>query len=68
MAQISKGIRQTLTTKIPVEQIPQLDALQAATGENRSSILARIIEEYLNSESAHQLLAEREDGTLPLTA
>lgn len=68
MAQISKGRRQTVTTKIPVEQIPMLDAVQDATGEDRTAILARLVSEYLASDEAKALLESREEGTLPISA
>lgn len=68
MAQISKGSRTTLTTKVPDEQVPVLDSIQAVTGEDRTAILARLVSEYLDSNEARQLLARREEGTLPISA
>lgn len=68
MPQISKGMRQTLTTKIPVEQIPVLNSVQALTGEDRTAILARLVAEYLASDAVVTLLQQREESTLPISA
>ena len=68
MPQISKGIRQTLTTKIPVEQIPVLNSVQAVTGEDRTAILARLVAEYLASDAVVTLLQQKEESTLPISA
>lgn len=68
MGQRYKGPRQTITTKVPVEQIPALDAIQRVTGEDRTALTARLISEYLASEEAQRILEEAEGSALPLSA
>lgn len=49
MARISKGDRQTVTSKIPRADAEKLNRVVEITAESRSELLARLLHDHLKS-------------------
>lgn len=49
MAQRSKGQRHVITARLPISDAEKLAAVVAATDENRSDLVARLVHSYLET-------------------
>jgi hypothetical protein len=49
MAQRSKGERHVITARLPMSDAKKLAAVVAATDENRSDLVARLVHSYLET-------------------
>lgn len=58
MPQPYKGERTRLITRVPSDRIPTLEKVLKVTGERKSDFLARILDDYLSSAEAEELLRE----------
>ena len=64
MAQRSKGPRHVITARLPISDAEKLAAVVAATDENRSDLVARLVHNYLKTIDLTQLNHDQETLTL----
>lgn len=59
MPQRSKGERHVITARLPMSDAKKLAAVVAATDENRSDLVARLVHSYLETIDLEELTGQK---------